>query len=297
MEALDYIEKCHNGQNALTGLRSGFVHFDHMTGGLQEGEMIIIASRPSMGKTTFALDIARHVAVEENVPVAVFSQEPGRLLMLRLLCAGARVGMRKARLGMLSRSEHQKLSDAAAALREAPIYIDEIPGLSITELCARARLLKVRHGIQLIVVDDLHYLRAPAKHGPQNRQDEIAEISSGIKAMARQLKIPVIVLAPLNRQPEARGGGRPHMFDLRGSGALEQDADLVGLLLRPEVYEEDEEAKAELAGKAVLIIAKNRGGPVGEVPLSFRKEIPCFEDCGPGAQQSGKREKLELGET
>ena len=189
--------------------------------------------------------------------------------------------MLKARLGMLSRSEHEKLRDAAAVLREAPIYIDETLSLSIADVCARARFLKVRHDIRLAIVDDLHCLRSPAKHGCQSAYAEMTEISAGIKALARQLKIPAVVFAPLNRRPEARGGGRPYMFDLRGSGSLEQDADVVGLLLRPEVYEDDEEARAALVGRAELIIAKNRGGPVGEIPLRFLKEIPCFVDCEP----------------
>lgn len=187
--------------------------------------------------------------------------------------------MKKIRSGMLARAEHGKLNDAAAALSESAIFIDDTPGLTILELRAKARRMRDRHRIELIAIDYLQLCRSTTRRGQENRQIEISEISSGIKALAKELGIPIIVLAQLNRQPEQRGGGKPRMSDLRESGSLEQDADVVALLVRPEVYEEDEDARSELSGKAELIIAKQRNGPIGEVPLTFIKEYTRFENA------------------
>lgn len=280
-EALKNIEKMFQQRGGISGLPTGFTYFDRMTDGMHPGEMIIVAARPSMGKTALAMNIVEHVALDlpEPKPVGVFSLEMStQQLVQRMLCSRARVNMKTVRSGMLPRSEHGKLNDAAAALTEAAIFIDDTPGLSILELRAKARRMRDRHGVELIAIDYLQLCRSTTRRGQENRQIEISEISSGIKALAKELKIPIIVLAQLNRQPEARGGGKPRMSDLRESGSLEQDADVVALLVRPEVYEDDAETKAELAGKAELIIAKQRNGPVGDIPLMFLKDYTRFEN-------------------
>lgn len=279
--ALENIEKMYQQRGRISGLATGFTMFDQMTDGLHPGEMIIVAARPSMGKTALAMNIVEHVALdlEEPKPVGVFSLEMStQQLVQRMLCSRARVNMKKIRSGMLARAEHGKLNDAAATLSESNIFIDDTPGLTILELRAKARRMRDRHRIELIAIDYLQLCRSTSRRGQENRQIEISEISAGIKALAKELEIPVIVLAQLNRQPEQRGGGKPRMSDLRESGSLEQDADLVSLLVRPEVYEEDEEAKSDLAGKAELIIAKQRNGPIGEIPLTFIKEYTRFEN-------------------
>jgi replicative DNA helicase len=280
--ALENIEKMYQQRGRISGLATGFTIFDQMTDGLHAGEMIIVAARPSMGKTALAMNIVEHVSLdlEEPKPVGVFSLEMStQQLVQRMLCSRARVNMKKIRSGMLARAEHSKLNDAAAALSESQIFIDDTPGLSILELRAKARRMRDRHRIELIAIDYLQLCRSTTRRGQENRQIEISEISAGIKALAKELEIPIIVLAQLNRQPEARGGGKPRMSDLRESGSLEQDADLVALLVRPEVYEDDEENKADLVGKAELIIAKQRNGPIGEVPLTFIKEYTRFENA------------------
>ena len=280
--ALENIEKMYQQRGRISGLATGFNMFDQMTDGLHPGEMMIVAARPSMGKTALAMNIVEHVALnlEEPKPVGVFSLEMStQQLVQRMLCSRARVNMKKIRSGMLARAEHGKLNDAAAALSESKIFIDDTPSLTILELRAKARRMRDRHRIELIAIDYLQLCRSTSRRGQENRQIEISEISSGIKALAKELAIPIIVLAQLNRQPEQRGGGKPRMSDLRESGSLEQDADLVALLVRPEVYEEDEDAKLEMAGKAELIIAKQRNGPIGEIPLTFIKEYTRFENA------------------
>jgi replicative DNA helicase len=279
MGALESIEKLWERKGGITGIPTGFHELDRMTNGLHDGEMIVIAARPSMGKTALAMNIAEHVAINGKLPVAVFSLEmSSQQLVQRLLCSRARVNLQKVREGFLAERDFPSLTAAASKLAEAEIYIDDSAGLSILELRAKARRLKAQKNIQLIVVDYLQLLRSTTRRAQDNRQLEISEISAGIKGLAKELKIPVIVLAQLNRQPEARSGGKPRLSDLRESGSIEQDADLVGLLVRPEIYEEDEEARAEKAGEAELIIAKQRNGPVGDIPLTFLKEFTRFED-------------------
>jgi len=280
--ALENIEKMYQQRGRISGLATGFTVFDQMTDGLHPGEMIIVAARPSMGKTALAMNIVEHVALnlEEPKPVGVFSLEMStQQLVQRMLCSRARVNMKKIRSGMLARAEHGKLNDAAAALSESSIFIDDTASLTILELRAKARRMRDRHRIELIAIDYLQLCRSTSRRGQDNRQIEIAEISSGIKALAKELEIPIIVLAQLNRQPEQRGGGKPRMSDLRESGSLEQDADVVALLVRPEVYEDDEDTKSDLAGKAELLIAKQRNGPIGEIPLTFIKEYTRFENA------------------
>jgi replicative DNA helicase len=282
MEAIEAIEKLWEQKGSLTGLATGFIELDRMTSGLHPAEMIVIAARPSMGKTAFVMNIVEHVAVHDKKPVAVFSLEmSSQQLVQRMLCSRARVNLRKTRDGFLAESDFDKLTSAAAKLADANIYIDDTPALPILELRAKARRLKAKHGIELLVIDYLQLLRSTSRRGQDNRQIEISEISAGIKSLAKELKIPVIVAAQLNRNPEIRTGeskGRPRLADLRESGSIEQDADLVGLLVRQEYYADTEEEKDEYEGKAELIIAKQRNGPTGDVPLTFIKEFTRFED-------------------
>ncbi len=278
MEAIESIEKLYERKGGITGISTGFVEFDRMTSGMHGAEMIVIAARPSMGKTALVMNIAEHVAVQEKLPVGVFSLEmSSQQLVQRLLCSRARVNLQKVRDGFLAERDFPSLTSAASKLAEAKIFIDDSAGLSILELRAKARRLRAQQEVQLIIVDYLQLLRSTSRRAQDNRQLEISEISAGIKGLAKELKIPIIVVAQLNRQPEARSGGKPRLSDLRESGSIEQDADLVGLLVRPEIYEEDEEARAEKAGEAELIIAKQRNGPVGEIPLTFLKEFTRFE--------------------
>ena len=278
MQAIETIEKLYERKGSITGISTGFVEFDRMTNGLHPSEMIVIAARPSMGKTALAMNIAEFVAINEQLPVGVFSLEmSSQQLVQRLLCSRARVNLQRVREGFLGERDFPSLTAAASKLAEAKIFIDDSASLSILELRAKARRLKAQQDVHLLIVDYLQLLRSTSRRAQDNRQLEISEISAGLKALAKELKIPVIVVAQLNRQPEQRSGGKPRLSDLRESGSIEQDADLVGLLVRPEIYEEDEEARAEKAGEAELIIAKQRNGPVGEIPLTFLKEYTRFE--------------------
>src|SRR5437667_5161671 len=278
MGALESIEKLYERRGGITGLSTGFTEFDRMTSGLHPAEMVVIAARPSMGKTALAMNICEHVAIGQKLPVAVFSLEmSSQQLVQRMLCSRARVNLQRVRDGFLAERDFPSLTAAASKLAEARIFIDDAASLSILELRAKARRLKAQEDVQLIVVDYLQLLRSTTRRAQDNRQLEISEISAGLKALAKELNIPVIVVAQLNRQPEQRSGGKPRLSDLRESGSIEQDADLVGLLVRPELYEEDEEARVEKAGEAELIIAKQRNGPVGEIPLTFLKEYTRFE--------------------
>jgi replicative DNA helicase len=278
MQAIETIEKLYERKGSITGISTGFVEFDRLTSGLHPSEMVVIAARPSMGKTALAMNIAEHVAINEKLPLGVFSLEmSSQQLVQRLLCSRARVNLQRVRDGFLGERDFPSLTAAASKLAEAKIFIDDSASLSILELRAKARRLKAQQDIQLLIVDYLQLLRSTSRRAQDNRQLEISEISAGLKALAKELKIPVIVVAQLNRQPEQRAGGKPRLSDLRESGSIEQDADLVALLVRPELYEEDEAARVEKAGEAELIIAKQRNGPVGEIPLTFLKEYTRFE--------------------
>jgi len=278
LEAMTSIEKLYQSKGQVVGLSTGFIRLDEMTTGLHPGEMFVVAARPSMGKTALAMNVAEHVAVEEGKGVGIFSLEmTSTQLVERLLCSVARVNPKKVRDGFMPHQQFTQLTAAASRLATCPMYIDDTPSISILELRAKARRMKATNDIQLIVIDYLQLLRSPSRRAQDNRQLEIAEISAGIKALAKELQIPIIVLAQLNRQPDARGGGRPRMSDLRESGSIEQDADVIGLLVRAEVYADDDDEKASKAGEAELIIAKQRNGPVGDVKLTFLKEFTRFE--------------------
>jgi replicative DNA helicase len=283
MEAIEQIEKLYENRGSVTGLPTGFIELDRMTSGLHAAEMIVIAARPSMGKTALAMNIAEHVSIDVGKPVAVFSLEmSSQQLVQRLLCSRAKVDLQHVRNGFLSERDFPSLTAAASQLAAAKMYIDDTPGLTVTELRAKSRRMRSQYGIELIVIDYLQLLRSTSRRAQDNRQLEISEISGGIKALAKELNLPIIVIAQLNRQPDTRAkeGGRPRLSDLRESGSIEQDADLVGLLVRAEYYENydtDEETKQERAGEAELIIAKQRNGPTGDVLLTFLKKYTRFE--------------------
>jgi len=276
--AIDAIEGMHKNKGALTGLSTGFSFLDQLTDGMHASEMIVIAARPSMGKTALAMNIAEHVAIDLQKSVGIFSLEmSSQQLVQRVLCSRAKVDLKKVRDGFMGSKDMKNLSRAADALSKSKIYIDDTAGLSILELRAKARRLKDRHDLSLIIIDYLQLLRSNSRRAQDNRQIEIAEISAGIKALAKELAIPVIVLAQLNRESEKRSDGKPRISDLRESGSIEQDADLVGLLYRAAYFEKDDAIRSEKEGEAELIIAKQRNGPTGEIPLTFLKEYTRFE--------------------
>src|SRR5438128_3377699 len=244
MSTLESIEKLFENKGAITGVSTGFRDLDKLTSGLHSSEMIVIAARPSMGKTALAMNIVEHAAIQLKLPVAIFSLEmSAQQLVQRMLCSRSRVNLAKTRDGFLAEADFPKLTHAASKLAEAKIFVDDSAGLTILELRAKARRLKAQQDVQLIIVDYLQLLRSTSRRAQDNRQLEISEISAGIKGLAKELKIPIIVVAQLNRQPEARSGGKPRLSDLRESGSIEQDADLVGLLVRPEIYEEDDSSR------------------------------------------------------
>ena len=280
LNVIQSIQDMYNEEGAGGGLMTGFHDLDEMTNGFHGGEMIVVAARPSMGKTSFVMNIVENISIRKDnpVPVAVFSLEMScESLVQRVLCSRAKVQMQKLRGGFLSKQDFPKLMSVAGQLAEAPIWIDDTPGLTINELQAKARRLKAEHDIQMIAIDYLQLLKAPDTASRDGREKEVAEISGGIKGIAKELNIPIIVLAQLNRNPDGRGG-KPRMSDLRESGSIEQDADLVGLLMRPEVYADDEEDRENKFGEAEFIIAKQRNGPTGEVPLTFHKEFMRFDN-------------------
>jgi replicative DNA helicase len=280
--AISKIEEYHTNQGMLTGISTGFLDFDKMTTGLHGGEMIVIAARPSVGKTSLAMNIAEHVALELKVPVGVFSLEmTADQLVLRMLCSRSRVNLRNIRDGFLAERDFPKLTGAAGKMAGAPLFIDDSSGLSILQLRAKARRMWQQSGIKLFVIDYLQLLHSTSRRA-ENRQQEIAEISGGLKSLAKELNVPVIVLSQLNRELEKRGPGeRPRLSDLRESGAIEQDADLVGLLYRETKNKDgDEEVDMEQEAMPVkLYIAKQRNGPTGDVDLTFLKNYTRFESA------------------
>jgi len=278
MKAIDSLEKLMQNRGGIAGLPTGFKKLDQMTSGLHPAEMFVIAARPSMGKTALAMNIAEHVAVETGKAVGVFSLEMSTTqLVQRMLCSLARVNLENIRNGFPGKQDIPRIAAAAERLSNSKIYIDDTAGLSILELRAKARRMKDRFGIDLIVIDYLQLLKSTSRRAQENRQIEIAEISSGVKALAKELKVPIIVLAQLNREPEKREGGKPRLSDLRESGSIEQDADVVALLVRSAYYEKDEEASEDRVGEAELIIAKQRNGPTGDIPLTFLSKFTRFE--------------------
>jgi replicative DNA helicase len=287
--AINTIEDFHQRQGQLTGLSTGFPDLDRMTSGLHGGEMIVVAARPSMGKTSLAMNIAESVAIDHQLPAGVFSLEmTSESLVLRMLCSRARVNLRDVREGFLAERDFPKLTGAASKLAGAPLFIDDTPGLSILQLRARARRMWQQYGIKLFVIDYLQLLHSTARRADQNRQQEIADISSGVKALAKELNVPVVVLSQLNREVERDKSRKPRLSDLRESGAIEQDADLVGLLYKADPDnpkraaggDDDDEAAVELDAVPVnLLIAKQRNGPTGDVHLTFLRSYTRFESA------------------
>ncbi len=269
----------------VTGLPTGYYELDDLTCGLQSGEMIIIAGRPSMGKTSLVLNIAEHVGLVEKIPVAIFSLEMGKQqLAERFLCSVSGIDAQLVRKGMLSTEHYRKLVDACGTFSEAPIYIDDTAGLTPLELRAKARRLRSRFKIQCIIVDYLQLMHSGPKH-VESRQQEITAISRYLKALARELNVPVIVLSQLNRSPEGREGHKPRMSDLRESGSIEQDADVVMLLHREDYYRKNDE-DYQPTNTAELIIAKQRNGPTGTVELVFREKVTRFENASRVQEQA-----------
>ncbi len=260
-------------QGACTGLATGFTQLDEYTTGFQPGDMIVVAGRPSMGKTALGLAMAQHAALQDNKPVLFFSMEMSvDQLAQRLLCSHTGVNSQKLRRRMLSDQDKQRLLMACGEFEQSPLYVDDTPGMTIMELRSKARRLKQKADIQAVFVDYLQLMHTPKS---ENRQVEIAAISRGLKGLGRELSIPVVAMAQLNRMPEGRKDGRPMMSDLRESGAIEQDADVVLLIHREEYYKPEDES---VKNQAELIICKQRNGPTGSVTLHFDKRITRFAD-------------------
>ena len=260
----------------MTGIATGFTDLDSMTSGMQPGELIIVAGRPSMGKTALAINIAEHVALEGARPVAIFSMEMGGTqLAMRMIGSVGLLNQHTLRTGRLEDDDWSRMTHALGRLNDAPIFIDETAALNAMELRSRARRLHRQNGgLGLIVVDYLQLMSAPSSKASENRATEISEISRSLKALAKELHVPVMALSQLNRSLEQRPNKRPMMSDLRESGAIEQDADLILFIYRDEVYNPDSPDK----GRAEIIIGKQRNGPIGKVELTFRGEYTRFDN-------------------
>ena len=279
MSAVDRIDELYNKKGGITGIATGFIDFDHLTSGLQPSDLILIAARPSMGKTALVLNMAQHVAIREKKAVAFFSLEMSKeQLVQRMLCSEASIDSSRLRIGELEDNDWEKLIWAADSLSRAEIFIDDTPGITVMEMRAKARRLKVEHNLQLIVIDYLQLMQGSGKKSGENRQQELSDISRSLKALARELNVPVIALSQLSRSVESRQVKRPMLSDLRESGALEQDADLVAFLYREDYYDKETENK----NITELIIAKHRNGPVDTVKLFFHKQFTRFANLAKG---------------
>ncbi len=272
-DSMETIDRLYQKKEHVTGVASGFYEFDVKTAGLQPSDLIIVAGRPSMGKSAFVLSLCENIGITNKEPLAFFSLEMSKeQLVQRMLCSNARVDAQKVRTGYLSHQDWPKLTSAAGRLAEAPIFIDDTPGQSILEVRTKARRLKMQHDIKLVVVDYLQLMQGSGKN--ESRQQEISEISRSLKALARELRVPVIAVSQLSRAVESRTGNRPQLSDLRESGAIEQDADIVVFLFREEYYNPTEDNR----NKAEAIIAKQRNGPIGSVELIFMKDWTRFDN-------------------
>jgi replicative DNA helicase len=279
MENVKTIERLFQKKQSVTGLPTGFVELDKLTAGLQPSDLIIVAGRPSMGKTAFCLNIAQHVALSDggNAPVGIFSMEMSKeQLVMRLLSSESEVVFSKLRTGALSSGEWPKLAQAADTLYKAPIFIDDSASLAILDLRARARRLKKEHDVGLLIIDYLQLMRGRNIAGGDRREQEISEISRFLKALAKELSIPVIAISQLNRMVEQREDKKPRLADLRESGAIEQDADLIIFIYRDEVYNKSPDNP--LKGVAEIIIGKQRNGPIGDVEVAFLDKYTTFRN-------------------
>ena len=271
-EGFEKIEELSVRKSLVTGVPTGFLELDEMTSGFQPSDLIILAARPAMGKTSLCLNIAQHIGVREQLPTAIFSLEMSKeQLGIRLLCAEARLNSHDVRIGNIRDEDWERLTHASEILSKAPIYIDDTPALSILEMRAKAKRLKMEKGLEAVIVDYLQLMQPRARR--ENRQQEITEISRSLKTLAKELHVPVIALSQLSRAVEQRTDKRPQLSDLRESGAIEQDADVVMFIYRPDVYFDDAPE-----GVAELIIGKQRNGPIGTVQLVFIKEYTRFEN-------------------
>jgi replicative DNA helicase len=278
-ESFKVIERLYEKKELITGVPSGFKDLDRKTAGFQNADLIIVAGRPSMGKTALCLNIAQHAAITAKIPTAIFSLEMSKeQLAIRMLCSEARVDSARLRSGFLSESDWPKLTMAAGALSDAPIFIDDSAAISVLELRAKARRLKADRGLGLVMVDYLQLMRG--RSGVERREQEISEISRSLKALAKELNIPVIAISQLSRKAEDRPGRKPQLSDLRESGAIEQDADVIIFIYRDEVYNPDSDQR----GTAEVIIGKQRNGPTGKVDLTFISEFTTFKDQFRGAE-------------
>jgi replicative DNA helicase len=278
---IDRVQELHdNGAEEVTGVRTGFYDLDRMTAGLQKGDLIVLAARPSMGKTAFALNIAEHVAVQEGLPVLMFSMEMGASqLALRMVGSLGRIDQQGLRTGRLKNDEWERLTEAVERLGQVQMYIDETPALNSAELRARARRMARQFGTLGLIVIDYLQLMSGSSSGDENRATEIGEISRGLKALAKELQCPVIALSQLNRSVETRNDKRPMMSDLRESGAIEQDADVIMFIYRDDYYDK----ASKEPGVAEIVIGKQRNGPVGTVKLTFLKPLTRFDNLAPGS--------------
>lgn len=273
------LERLYEKKELVTGVPSGFKDLDQRTAGFQPSDLIIVAGRPSMGKTAFCLNVAQYAAIEKRIPVAIFSLEMSKeQLVIRMLCSEAHVEGTKLRTGFLGESDWPRLTLAAGNLSDAPIFIDDTAALSVLELRAKARRLNAEHGLGMIILDYLQLMRGRTR--VESRQQEISEISRSLKALSKELNIPVIAVSQLSRKTEERTGMRPQLSDLRESGAIEQDADLILFLYRDEVYNRSEDNPNR--GKAELIIGKQRNGPIGKVELAFLDKFTTFKELYKG---------------
>ncbi len=274
---MEMLESIHGKHSGVTGVPSGFSQLDNLTGGFQASDLVIVAGRPSMGKTALVLSAARNAAIDHAIPVAFFSLEmSSQQLVLRLICAEARVNAHNVRTGRLPDDQWRQLSTRIGKLHAAKIFIDDTPALGILELRAKARRLKVEHNIGMVIVDYLQLMQGPKS--AQSREQEISMISRSLKALAKELNLPVLALSQLNRAVEARSDKRPVLADLRESGAIEQDADVVLFVHRPEMYGIKTEGDKSVENIADIIIGKQRNGPTGDIQLSFIKEFARFEN-------------------
>ncbi len=277
-ETFTQIENLYQTDESITGVPSGFIDLDDMTAGWQNSDLVIVAARPAMGKTSFTLNMLTHASVERQIPAAFFSLEMSNSqLAIRMLCSQARVDQGKLRRGNMSEQEWARLIKAAGGLSEAKIFLDDTPALSIMEFRSKCRRLKAEHDIGIIFIDYLQLMRGSAQSRSGSREQEISEISRNLKAVAKELDIPVIALAQLNRGVESRADKRPMMSDLRESGAIEQDADLICFIYRDEVYNPDTERR----GIAEIIIGKHRNGAIGTINLRFFNSFTRFENLAP----------------
>jgi len=278
-ESFKTIERLFEKKEFVTGVPSGFKELDRMTAGFQPSDLIIVAGRPSMGKTALCLNLAQYAAIEKRIPVAIFSLEMSKeQLVIRMLCSEAHVEGTRLRTGFLNESDWPRLTLAAGNLSDAPIYIDDTAAISILELRGKARRLNAERGLGMLIIDYLQLMKGRTR--VESRQQEISEISRSLKALAKELKIPVIAVSQLSRKTEERTGNRPQLSDLRESGAIEQDADLILFLYRDEVYNRSEDNPNR--GKAEVIIGKQRNGPIGKIELAFLDKFTTFKELYKG---------------